>query len=370
MTTMQNVQQVDRGSFTAGYRPVSPWVESYRPADPAAFERTMDLLERGNLREAMHTDDLPVALAGSTDLIVANSFGEIAQPWRTCFTTGPISTFRENKLHAGLYLEVDDEKGGTSLSGRFPLIPEGGRYDEARVGEYYNTIQLGTYGGLVSFTREMLANDDLMMLRDLSTWMGQVMANTLNYYVANALQESASTTVSGLTMADGVRLFATAATRGNMVSSATPLSHANVEAQVALFGAQTDPAGITNDNRGIRPAYLIVPSALRLTAQKIVADAAMITGDATTVTSKNQLSDLQVVVIPDLSSNVDWYLAASPSQVRTVHVGFYQGRETPELFTQAANVDLANDGQRYKIRHDWAVAPVGYWGMRKIDDTT
>ena len=361
--------------FVSGCTRVAPWLESYRPADPAEFERTMQLVERGSFREAMHSDDLPIILGGQTDLHVRDAFAAVAQPWRDLFSTTSFSRFAQQKIHSGLYVEVDDEKGATSLSGRYPMVPQGGRYDEARLGEYYVTAQLAKYGATFRFTMEML-NDGLQaQIARLPQLVGRGMAMTLNYDVVQMLEANASTSVSGVTMADGYNLFETAAWtakdkhHGNMASDALPLNKTNLEAQVVLFGQQKDDAGVTNAEAGIKATRLVVPQALEITALKLVSNAALITGSDTITTSENVLAGMKVVCLPGLSSSVDWFLAADAS-MGTAEVAFWNGMQSPELFVQNPMADLTVDDAIYKVRHVWDVYPLAYWTMRKVDDTT
>lgn len=361
--------------FVNGCTRVASWLESYRPADQAEFERTMQLVERGSLREAMHSDDLPIILGGQTDLHVRDAFAAVAQPWRDLFPTTTFNRFAQQKIHAGLYVEVDDEKGSTSMAGRYPLVPQGGIYHEARLGEYYTTAQLAKYGATFRFTMEML-NDGLQaQIARLPLLVGRGMAMTLNYDVVQMLEASASTSVSGVMMADGYNLFETAAWtaatkhHGNMASDALPLSKTNLETQVVAFGAQKDDAGITNAEAGIKATRLVVPQALEITAMKLVSNAALITGSDTITTSENVLAGMKVVCLPGLSSSVDWYLAADGA-MGTAEVAFYNGIQSPELFVQNPMADLTVDDAIYKVRHIWDVYPVAYWTMRKVDDTT
>ncbi len=357
--------------FTVGYRSIQPLVESYRPDDMAEFQRTMELFERGSLREAMHTDDLPIALAGNTDLNVRDAFKQVSQPWRECFGTASYTNFRQQTIHSGLSLDVDDESGASADSGRLPEVPEGHDYSDARASEHYEYAQLKTYGVTFTVTRQMLMNDDRNTLSRIPRLLGRAAANTLNYHVAQVLEANASTTVSGPTLVDGYHLFETS-NRDNMNSAAQPLSAANVKTEMLNFADQTHPSGYTNGELGIMPKYLIVPQALRLTALEITSDAAIIASSETFKTEDNLLADLTPVVFPWLTSDVDWYLAADPADCMTVEVGFLNGQQSPETFVQASNFGNFSeaDGQRHKIRYDFDTYAAYYAGLRKIDDTT
>ena len=358
-----------RVSYFAGLRRVESLMESHVPGD--GFSEVEAMLARGSLREAMHSDDLPILLAGATDTHLREAFKAVAQPWTECFKTTSFPNFRQQKIVGDVEVIVDDEVGGTTVSGRIPEVPEGHGYDEARISESYEVAQIVTYGITFSLTRQMVKNDDLGMLTRVPQRFGRAMARTLNYHVAQCLEADASTTVSGPLCVDGYNLFGIS-NHANMTSSALPLSAAAVKAQMLLFGKQETPQGISMNELGIRAKYLIIPSALRLTAREIVSNAALITGNTTAQTSENILAGLVPVVIPNLSSDVDWYLAADQNEYDTIEIAYLDGRAEPETFTQAldAAAFADADGQLYKIRHDFDVYPAAWSAMRKIDDTT
>lgn len=364
---------VSTDAFLAGFRPVRGLLESYRPKDQAAYEQTLAMVKRGSLREAMVSGDLPYILGASSDLLLMDAYGSVAQPWRSVFKIGSLPNFRQYKFAELTELQTDDQSGSAAINGLMPNVPEGLGYSEARLSEHYETATLETYGVTFTLTRQMLLNDDLNALRTLPSALGRGMARTLNWHVANALALTSSTTVSGHLCADGYNFFGTS-NHANMVSSATPLSAANVKTQANLFGAQTTPLGVTNNALGITAEWIVVPAALRLTAQEIISNAALIGAGTTVQTSQNILANMRVCVIPELDafSSKDWYLAADPNVCAGFQVSFLGGRETPELFTQdSTGGDLSSaDGQKYKIRHDFDVHPLVYSAWRKIDDTT
>ena len=374
-TIGQMAPTVDPSRYFAGFRRVEALSESYTPTD--VFADVEAMVGRGSLREAlalceaMHSDDLPILLAATTDVHIRDAFKAVKQPWTECFRTTSFPNFRQQKILGDFKEEVDDEAGAASQSGRIPEVPEGQGYDESRFSEYYEVAQLATYGTLFSLTRQMLVNDDTNSLARVPRNFGRAMARTVNYHVAQCLEVNASTSVSGPACVDGYNLFGTAH-HENMTSAALPLSAAAVKAQMLLFGAQETPQGISMNEMGIRPRYLIVPSALRLTAREIVSNSALITGNTTAQTSENILAGLVPVAIPNLSSDVDWYLAADPAEYDTIEIAYLSGRAEPETFTQAldAAAFADADGQLYKIRHDFDVYPAAYAGMRKVDDTT
>lgn len=353
-------------------------VETYRPRDPQEFDRVIEMVKRGALKEAMTADDLPVILAAGVDTQVRNMYVAVPKPWAGCFKTASFPNFREQTIARLLEVNPDNQKGNATASGTYPAVPAGHGYDEARLSEYHEHATLATYGGVFSVTREMLINDDLGQIQDLSANIGRAMVRTENWHIVDTLEKSASTSVSGRLCADGYNLFETSSSTGhhaNMTSSALPLSAAAVKAEAIKFGQQTAPDGQTLFKLGIKPKYLIVPAELELTAFEIVSAAALIGAGTTVQTSANVMQErlnLQVVVIPQLTNAKDWYLAADANEGPTVEMGYLRGVQTPTILTQRTDgINLAAaDGQQYKIRHDFVAYPAAYSFMRKIDDTT
>lgn len=370
-------------------------VEGYSPERKSHYDRLVRLIERGRLAEAAYADeefhaglseatvvnDLPVLLGGLLDLQVRDAFGNYAQPWRAAFKSENFGSFREQKLWYPLDLGTDD--------GTIPVVPEAQGYDAATLSEYYEVATLATYGITAMLSRQVIVNDDKRALQSIPRDLGRLMARTQNKAVANVLAANASTTVSGVTTKDGYNLFevsSTGAHHGNMASGAYGLGSTDdfalVEAQVKAFGKQVVPSAatstITLNDLGIKPRYLIVPSALELQAMKLVSAAQRIISSGTTAatvvaTSANVLAFLQVVVLPELPSDVDWYLAADNAVFPTIEVAYLNGIETPQTWVRSTDFGVSNlaeaDGIQYKIRSDWAAYPAAYSGLRKVDVT-
>ena len=365
--------QVNADNYFAGYTSVPRLVESYRPRDAAQFQRTVEMISRGSIREAMVSDDLPILLAGSTDLYLRAAYETVAQPWRQCFTTSNFPNLRLQEIMELLELETDDQQGNPVPNNLIPEVPEGHEYDEARFGEDYEQACIATYGITFGLTRKMLINDDRNGLQRVPSLLGRSMARTINWHVYNVMTANASPTGAGLPMRDGVQLF-DIATHKNMVSGDYDLTLENLAEQFLAFGTQVTKSGTPLNQLGITPRFLIVPAALALTADYLVsqASARLIVSGLTDVLTPDvniMAGRLQVVVFPELTDNNDWYLAVDPSVLPTIEMGFLNGVQAPSLFTR--NTDIQGnlqeaDGVKYKIRHDFGAYAAMWVGLRKI----
>ena len=371
-----------RAAFTEGFSRFDRWAEAYTPRDQALFEAAAQAMaggsfveaayilnQGGRLQEAIGVDDLPVLLGATMRTRLMAAYDAVSQPWRTLVNVDNLPDLERWDV-AGTLFSSDDGAGNATPNNLIPEVPEHMGYDEAKLSEAYEYAQLKTFGIVWSVSRRALLADNLRAINNMSRDVGIAMRRTENWHFVNTLALTSSTTVSGKLLRDGVNLFAVATTRGNMISGAYALEAADLSAQIILFGAQTDRNGVTNDKNGIKPKYLIVPPALEETAWNLVSPAARISGTATPTTSDNYFKFLEVVCIPELTSSADWYLAADPRMFPGVNVGYLNGRQEPEYFTQLENVNLAEaDGTRQKIRHDFGFWAEQWHTWRKIDVT-
>ena len=101
----------------------------------------------------------------------------------------------------------------------------------------------------------------------------------------------------------------------------------------------------------LKPAALIVPTALERTARALV---------VTLFNRENDPDRLDVVVNPEMTaSTTTWYLTAEKKQTDSLIMAFLEGQTAPQV--ERVKV-FEIDGQRYKIRHRVsckAVQPVG-----------
>ncbi len=365
-----------------GVLPVGPLLEAYRPQDLGHFEHTKELLAGGHLRyalqeydqmrlrarlgrglqEALVSDDLPVLLAAGTTTFFQRAYDSIAEEWRACFPVNPNWTRIDTYRFANLTdLQVDDGTGNTSESGTLPEVKEGQGYNQAKLGEEYETGEMKTYGATFWISRKVLINDDRNALAEVPAAMGVAAKRTRNRLVASLLETNGN-------MVDGHPLF-DATNHHNLQASATALSLVNLEAEMANFMAQTTPGGRV---MRVRPRYLIVPPELEITAHAILdnlAQGILVSGMGTTFAGRGPstpVAGLEIVVLEELTDANDWYLAAQSALVPTVEIGALNGADGAQLFV-SENMDLSGpDGLMHKVRLDCAVYAKGWRGIRKI----
>ncbi len=179
-------------------------------------------------------------------------------------------------------------------------VGESGEFKRGTLGESKESYKVKTYGRVVAITRQTLINDDL----------------------------DAFTRI--------------------------PAMYGNSIAQQTGFDKKT----VLN----IRPAFLIVPAALELKAEQLVASS-LVPADSTKVVPQS-IRTLSPISEPrlDAASPTAWYLAASPNQIDTIEYAYLEGQ-------QGAYIETRNgfdvDGVEIKCRLDFGAKAIDWRGLYK-----
>ena len=132
---------------------------------------------------------------------------------------------------------------------------------------------------------------------------------------------------------DGVAFFSS--THGNLLTSAA-LAADKLGDAVKTIRNMTSR---TDVKLQLKPAALIVPTALERTARALV---------VTLFNRENDPDRLDVIISSELTSTTSWYLAAEKKQTDSLIMAFLEGQVAPQVERVKA---FEIDGQRYKIRH-------------------
>lgn len=322
------------------------------------FNRTVlrESLGRGEYDSAVRSPE-----SGTTatwDVILGDSItrrmvAEYSRPslqtWRLIVSSiVPINDFRTQRI---------DRLGGYGV---LPTVAQGAPYQPLTTpGDEEATYALSKRGGTEDLTLEMIANDDLRAIGRLPVKLGLAAAQTLYRFVWDILPANAATTY------DSVALFH--ASHSNTTATA-PLSQTNLSALRRKMRQQT-AYGDTSDVLSIVPKYLVVPSALEEIAFQLSTSAVAIPATpAGASNTPNLHQGIEPIVIDYYSDADDWYVVCDPTMCPTIEVGFYQGRQDPELFVQADQTvgSMFNaDKATYKIRHIYGEAVEEHRGFQR-----
>ncbi|MDN5871455.1 MAG: HK97 family phage prohead protease [Nitrococcus sp.] len=226
-------------------------------------------------------------------------------------------------------------------------VVEGAEYQYGSLSDAKEAIQLATYGKILSITRQALINDDLGELVRLPLALGQAAARKESDIVYALLTANAN-------MRDANPLF-DATNHGNDVASgsgAAP-SVATLGTAKSAMRRQTGIGGTGYLN--ITPRYLIVPTALEVTAEQLLST---ITPAQAADVVPTWIKSLLLVVEPRLDddSATAWYLAGDPTVHDTIEVANLDGQQPSVDQEQEFNRDVV----AWKVRVDVGAAAIDW----------
>jgi hypothetical protein len=258
----------------------------------------------------------------------------------------PVADFRTQRI---------DRLGGY---GTLPAVNQGQPYQPlTSPADEEVTYAITKRGGTEDLTLEMIANDDVRAIGNIPKRLGLAASRTLHNFVWDFL-------ATNPTLYDTVALFH--ATHANTTAAA--LSQSGVSTLRGLMRSQTG-YGDTSNILSLTPKFLVVPNELEELAFQICTSAVAIPSTpAGAADTPNLHQGLQHIVVDYLTDANDWFLIADPNMCPTIEIGFYQGRQEPELFTQAdATVGSMFNADKLtmKIRHIYSGAVVEYRGMQR-----
>jgi len=324
--------------------------------EPARSYRGMTLLElsrefltsagvnvRGMSRDeiatrALHsTSDFPEILAAVTNKTLRQAYEAYPQTFRPFCRQVQASDFR------------DIARVQLGEAPQLQKVSESGEFKRGTIGEARERYRVETYGRVVGITRQTIINDDLDAFTRLPAMYGTAIA-TLESDIVWAI------VVSNPTMGDGTALFH--ATHRNLAATGAMLSTASIGDARAAMARQTgiDKKTVLN----IRPSFLLVPVALELAAEQLLAQNIVPAKMADVV--PQSIRSLAVIAEPRLdgASVNAWFLAASPAQIDTIEYAYLEGQ-------QGAYIETRNgfdvDGVEIKCRLDFGAKAIDWRGL-------
>ena len=286
------------------------------------------------------TSDFPQLLANVARKSMLKGYDESEETFQQWTAVGSLPDFKISR-------RVD--------LGDFPtlsMVPEGGEYSYASVGERGETVQLATYGKMFSITRQAIINDDIDAFAKIPRRMGRAAVRTVGNLVYAVLTANPK-------MSDGKVLFHS--DHANVMAAVDPTT-ASVDEIIRKMRLQKDALGTA---LGIRLTYLICPVALEGKAL-LVANNEYEVGAVKDATLQNIVRGrFNVISDPrlDTASPTIWYGAASPQTYDTVEVSYLDGQQSPVLEQQGGwNID----GVEFKVRLDAGVKALDYRTLSRV----
>ncbi|WP_430391077.1 hypothetical protein [Dyella sp. 20L07] len=291
-----------------------------------------------NFREAVSSATFGNILGDSITRAMVREYGDgtAYQDWRWLCDVVNVSDFRQQQR---------TRMGGY---GNLPAVAENGAYNALttpsdEVAKYAPTKR----GGTETISLETIANDDVGAIRRIPLKLARAAGRTLYEFVYSFLD------ANGL-IYDGKALFH--ADHANLGTAA--LADASFNAARLAIRQQVE-AG-SNKRLGLSLRHLAIPAEL----EELAYD--MFRRDTNLDASFTQTSKPTVHVVDHWTDTNNWFATADNAQVPLIELGFYGGREDPELFVQDLPTQgslFSNDQIKYKIRHIYGGAVLDFRGL-------
>ncbi|HKJ72919.1 MAG TPA: ClpP-like prohead protease/major capsid protein fusion protein [Alphaproteobacteria bacterium] len=228
-------------------------------------------------------------------------------------------------------------------------VPEGGKYQKGQIGDSGETVQLAEYGRTFTLSRRAIINDDLNALTMVPRRMGEAAARTLGTLAAHVLIDNPK-------MADGNNLFSAQHSNSDTGSA---LGIDTIQAGFDAMAEQTDPDGKTKNGLNIEPSIMLVPTALRWTAQELM-QAKNVPDTTDKPNTVRGLLDIYVDGRLQTDDPARWYMLADPNRYDTIVAGYLNGNSTPMMERESP---FGRSGVDYLIGIDCVFAAIGWRTM-------
>ncbi len=305
-----------------------------------------------------------------TEALTSSSFGDIlgdsiARRMLAEYRVSPLNMWKEIVSEIS---SIKDFRSNPRMRmggyGTLPAVAQSGPYDAlSSPGDEQETFSISKRGGTETVTLEMIANDDQGAVRRIPTKLSRAALQTLFNFVFDILKNNPTLGV------DSKALFhADHNNLGTAALSDTALT--NVRIAMRSQAAYGDAANIL----GLTPQILVVPNELEKLAWKLtksilqVGSAESSARFTDTEDNFHRMQKMSVIVVDNWTDATDWVSICNPKDCPTIEIGFFNGRQDPELFVQdnpSNGSVFTNDVITYKIRHIYGGIPLDYRGMNK-----
>lgn len=224
-------------------------------------------------------------------------------------------------------------------------VLEGAEFKHGTISEAAESYSVQTFGKIISFSRQMLINDDLGAFTSVPAAMGTA---TLNFEAAQLVAKIEGNPA----MSDGLAVFH--ATHGNTASAAATIAD-DLDAARTAMRRKTGLSGAPID---VAPRFVLVPPELETDMQKALAAI-----QATSSGDFNPFSHLTLVVEPRLTSQTRWFVVADPATVDGLEFAYLEGAPGPQIETRAG---FEVDGTQIKVRLDFGCGWADHRGWYRV----
>lgn len=198
--------------------------------------------------------------------------------------------------------------------GRLEPLTESGEFKATTRAENGETLKLGTYGRSFAVSRQLLIDDDLNLLGDITRAIGEAAAQTESDLIFGVVTGNPK-------MSDGKAVFH--ATRGNIGTAGDITIAALTEARQALR-TRTGLDGKTLVSA--TPKYLLVGADRETEAEAALSDLY-----ATTVADVNVFSSKLTLLVEPRITNGSWFVFADPSRLAGLQFAYLSSAQGVQI---------------------------------------
>lgn len=245
-------------------------------------------------RAAHGTSDFPLVVSNAMGKVAADSYKAAESPLK----------------QLGRQRVLRDFKASTSIRlgemGRLEEIAESGEIKATSRAENGESMSLKTFARAINVSRNLLLNDDLNLLGDMTAAFGEAAAQT-------EADEMVALLTGNPNLSDGTPVFD--ASRGNLAAAGAAPSETTLSAARKAMRGFTGLDGQTLIS--VTPKYLVVGPELETDAEKLLASIyATSTGDVNAWAGK-----LSLLVEPRITDD-QWFVFADPARVASMVYGY------------------------------------------------
>jgi HK97 family phage prohead protease len=243
-------------------------------------------------------------------------------------------------------------------AGDFPILEallETGEFRNGSLSENRETVTAATYGKIVSFTRQMMINDDLSAFTDVTAAAGRRVADFENSLAWKIILANSG---AGPVLSDTGNLFnataiATAGGHANLAAAASGINITSVDLGRQALRGQKSLDGIPLNSA---PSLLVVGPQKQTEAEQLLSTSLLATQISNVVPGGIQTLGLAVdAYIADKS----WYLFADPNACPVFTWGYVDGFEGPRF---AIDQPFRQDGIQFKVAEEFGFGAIDFRG--------
>lgn len=299
-----------------------------------------------SIRAALSSAELSGILSNVANKRAMKAFSSQSSIAERLCSVGNLNDFKENQRYR------------LSNFGNLEVVADGGEIKSGSLGEEMAVNKLDTYGQTFTLSRKMIYNDDLNEFLKIPTNMGLRAKQKIDQVFFTRL-------LANPTQGDNKALFC-AQHKNYKAGATTALGVESLEQAITMFLDQTDAAG---QPISVTPKFLLVPTALDLTARRLTTSA-LLMGATGETPAQNVIANygLNVISSPYLNnaqytnhSAKGYYLFADPNMVDTFEIGYLRGKTAPTV--EQGEVDFNNLGISFRVYFDFGIREQDYRGM-------